>query len=937
VTSPAQWSRIEAALDEILALPEAQWPAAGARIAQGDADLLREINSLLACTRGADSILDRPLTAPIAAAHEDLGLAAGERVGAYRILSLIGRGGMGEVYRAERADGQFEQQVALKLMQREAASHIGRFHTERQILARLEHPGIARLHDGGVAGDGRPFMIMELIEGRPILDWCREQRCSLVQRLKLFLAICDAVAYAHRNLVVHRDLKPANVMVTAGGDIKLLDFGVAKLVGAERDDLTRNAPLTPGYAAPEQLTLGVVTTATDVYALGMLLFEMLSGARPWRLTELPLVAGLEKVLRESPPLMSVVAARQADAPVTAAELRGDLDAIVAKALRKEPERRYETVAALQADIIRSLNHEPVNARSGAQIYVMGRFARRHRFLIVSVVLVALALIIGSIGVAWQARRAQREAARATAVKDFLVHVFRGSDPRIASDKPRGQITAKELLDAGSKRIESQFAADPELQIELLGTVAMIYRELGDLDRYESLQTRELALARAQSGDLHPAVADILLNRAEDAVQREDFSAAMKLLVQADELIRRGGRDRSAVRARWWLLRGQALADDAAAEAERDAALEKSVNLYAAVAPHDPLYVSALTDFGNTFQSRIDLAAAAQYYRRALDVARSLPDRNDAELQTIYGNLGLALAQQGDFAGADPVYARVAQIAEKTYGKESRWYWVPAANYAYMVNLSGQRLRAMAMFDDLMAYLPPETAPTYDAATARSKFGVSLTAIGQPDRAIPLLESAERQFLKTSQNYFDLVVLRFALGNAYDNAGRTEDARRTLNDVLEQRVKAGPPDYIPVLQIRERWGRFLLIQGDTQGAEAQFREVLSQARGRPLAHAALAQAGMARLDLARHEVPSAVQEARKAVDMFDHVIGFRDVRMGPYVWCVYAQALLAAADSGAALTWAQKALDASLIYDAPESADIKKARELVQAASAGAAR
>ena len=376
MTSPAQWRRIEAALDEILALPESQWTAACARIAGDDARLRDEIGSLLAWTGGDDAILDRALALPISVAQDaDYSLCAGMRVGAYRIVAPIGRGGMGEVYRAKRADGQFEQQVALKLIQREAAAHIERFQSERQMLARLEHPGIARLHDGGLADDGRPYMVMELVDGQPILDWCREQRCDLAQRLALFMAICGAVAYAHRNLVVHRDLKPANVLVTRTGEVKLLDFGVAKLVGARREEQTQSAPLTPAYAAPEQLTRGAVTTATDVYALGMLLFELLSGGRPWRLAELPLLAGLEKVLREAPPTVSAVAEQQTRAPVAPASLRGDLDAIVSKALRKEPEHRYETVSAFQADIARCMNHEPVAARAGARFYVLGRFVR----------------------------------------------------------------------------------------------------------------------------------------------------------------------------------------------------------------------------------------------------------------------------------------------------------------------------------------------------------------------------------------------------------------------------------------------------------------------------------------------------------------------------------------------------------------------------------
>jgi serine/threonine protein kinase len=216
VTSLVHWPRVDAALDEIVSLPESQWAEACARIAGDDALLLEELTSLVACAGGDDPVLDRPLTAGPIGATEDArySLEPGTRVGAYRIVAPIGRGGMGEVYRAERADGQFEQQVALKLMQRESAEHMERFQAERQILARLEHPGIARLHDGGLADDGRPYMVMEFVDGRPILDWCLEQRCDLEQRLALFVAICDAVAYAHRNLVVHRDLKPANVLVT---------------------------------------------------------------------------------------------------------------------------------------------------------------------------------------------------------------------------------------------------------------------------------------------------------------------------------------------------------------------------------------------------------------------------------------------------------------------------------------------------------------------------------------------------------------------------------------------------------------------------------------------------------------------------------------------------------------------------------------------------
>jgi serine/threonine-protein kinase len=938
VTSPGQWTRIEAALDEILALPESQWAAACARIAGEDAGLRDEIGALLACAGGEDPILDRPLTAPTRAAadsHYSLGhysLEQGARVGPYRIVAVIGRGGMGEVYRAERADGQFEQQVALKLVQREAAGHIDRFHTERQILARLEHPGIARLHDGGVAEDGRPYMIMELVDGRPILEWCSEQRLELAQRLKLFMEVCDAVAYAHRNLVVHRDLKPANVLVTRAGEVKLLDFGVARLVGADREEHTQNAPLTPAYAAPEQLTRGAVTTATDVYALGMLLFELLSGARPWRLAELPLVAGLEKVLREAPPALSATAEQQTDPPVAPALLRGDLDAIVAKALRKEPEHRYETVSALKADIAHSLNHEPVTARAGARLYVIGRLVRRHRLLIASGTLVAVAVVAGVIGVLWQAQRAEHETARAIAVKDFLVSVFRASDPRIASDQPRGQITARELLDASADRIEKQFDADPEL--ELLGTVALICRELGETDRYIALQAHEMQLARARFGELHPVITDVLLDRADDAIARSDYPAAEQLLQQTDGLIHRAGRDRSAVRARWWLTHGQALIDDSSAQPERLRAFEKALALYQQVAPTDPQYVDALNEIGNVYLTNMDSVSAAEYFRRAVTASQSVHDRSDADVQTIYGNLALALSYQGDFAGADRAYETAARMAEQTEGKASVLYWVPEANHAMLVNQRGQRQRALQMFEELMRFLPPDSVANHDAAEARERYGAALSADGLPTQAIPLLELAQRHFLEKPEYDYEPPFLRLALGDAYDKAGRTEEARRALKAALDWRVQNNPPDIQPVMQIRERWGRFLLAQGDLAGAEAQFQEVLAQAHGRRFAQIALAQGGLARLDIARHDVTSAVRDAKKAVDLFDDVQGFRDVRVGPYLWRVYAQALLQAGDPRDARVWAQKALNASVQYDAPESASISEARALLAATAEG---
>jgi tetratricopeptide (TPR) repeat protein/predicted Ser/Thr protein kinase len=936
MTSQSDWQYIESALDDVMSLPEGERPEAIRRIASDDVALSDQLASLIAHMGGDDPLLDAPaINAVVAAGVEVGGLEAGHRVGVYRVLSLIGRGGMGEVYHAERVDGQFEQHVALKLIRRELAHQPARFQSERQMLAGLEHPGIARLLDGGIADDGRPYMVMELVHGRPITEWCAANHSDLATRLRLFMEICDAVAYAHRNLIIHRDLKPDNVLVTDDGRVKLVDFGVAKLIADPLDELTQTAPLTPGYAAPEQLMRRSITTATDVYALGMLLFKLLTGARPWRLRDMPMATALDKVLREAPPAPSHFAATLASPPVPPRELSGDLDAIVAKAVRKEPEHRYATVNALREDVTRSRRGDPVSAREGARMYTLGRTLRRYRMLVASGGAVALALGVGAVGMAWQAHLAREEAARATATKDFLLGVFRASDPRIAADKPRGQITAKELLDASSIRIETGFSQQPDLKIELLGTVASIYGELGETKRYKLLQQEQVDLAHKLYGDTHPAVINALLDNATDAINANDHTGALQLLARADELIKRAGGERSVIRAKWWMERGQALIADYSARDERVAALNHAVDLFASVGPTEPAYVTALTDLGNIYVAAREYPQAIALYQRAIDAAKRVHDRNDAELQTIYGNLGQALWNSGDFAGAEVAFGRSADIARATYGENHPDYWIPAANHARMVHLFGERERAMRMFDALIALLPPESARNHDAALVREWYGGCLAAEGRSSLALPLLESSEQNYIESTQYEFELRRLRMTLGDAYDRSGRTQEARNSLKQSFDERVAKDPRDNQGTLAVRERWGRFLLEHGELAGAEEQFREVLDQGHNRKFAHEALALGGMARIALAKGDAAAARETAQKAVDLFDHVEGFRDVRMGPYLWQVNAQALLAAGDPNEARKWAQKTLDADLRYDAPDSPDITKARETLLATARAA--
>jgi serine/threonine-protein kinase len=856
-------------------------------------------------------------------------LPTGSKVGPFEIIDVLGEGGSSTVFRAQRDSAGVRQAVALKILSRGIYSSDAQrqFRRERQALAQLTHPGIARLIEGGVTDAGIAYIALELVDGLPITTYARERRLGLRERLMLFVQVCRAVESAHRALIVHRDLKPSNVFVAADGNIKLLDFGIAKLLQADDDaEHTRLPMLTPAYAAPEQHANGIITTATDVYALGMLLGELLTGQR----------------LRDSATRASAQIADDTDAlPDTPARtrhaLRGDLDNIIRKATEQEPERRYASAGTLADDIERQLDGKPVAAHPPSAWYRTQKFVRRHRGSVAMAVIFLLG-IVTALGIAvWQAqvarqeaRNAQQQATRANATKDFLIRVFRASDPRIAQDKPRGQITAKELLDLNTPAIERDFVNDPDTQIELLGVAASIYRELDDQSRYQTLHRQQVELAQRAHGELHPAIIQGLLDDAEHANDRNDYAQALKLLQQADPLIRRAGLDHSATRAHWFLSRSHVMTDDDAGAA----ALDSAARLYAEVAPHDAGYVSALTSLGYRAQHQDGGAAAEPWFRRAIAAAETVSDRDDAQLQHLtYPGLAAALEFQGKFDEAEQAYQHAVELARKTYGETHSTYWVPAADFASLVHRQGERERAHALFDALFKVIPtPWDADSYDDY-AREFYAACLIAEGRPREAIPLLEAAQRTYIAKPSVEYELRRNRLILGDAYDQVGRTEEARAMLKSSLDERIAKDPPDGGTIRAARERWGRFLLAHGDVAGAEEQFRLVIAQEHGRKFATFALAHGDLAKVYLDRGDIVNALAESRAAVESFAQVTGRRDVRSGPYVWLIHAQALRRSGDVRQAQEWAQRALDASRKYDAPEAQSIKLAEaELRQTAS-----
>lgn len=524
---PQQWAQVRRLLDDLVERPHHERETRLAALFL-DAAVLKETRELLLAADRAEGFMTVLPTIELPAAESYRSLPEGTRIGAFVVEALIGRGGHGEVYHASRADGQFEQRVALKLLRPEALSQFENFRAERQILASFEHPGIARLIDGGVAPDRRPYMAMELVEGVEIDQFCRANQLDLPARVRLLRQVAAAVAYAQANLVVHGDIKPGNILVTPDGQPKLLDFGIARLI--ETDELTSGLTIalsTPAYAAPEQLAGKRATIATDIYALGAVLYEILAGHAAWQTGDSP-VSWASRILDDEPPLPSAVAKGP-----EAGALRGDLDSIVARSMRARPADRYETVPALMDDLQRYLDHRPVLARNGNVFYSFSRFIRRNAVPVAASVLVLATIAAGGTAVAWNMQKAnasrvtaQLESDRGEALRDFMALLFRAT----YDQRNVGLHDAGEILDASAERLEresKQGAVNPQL----VRAIGELYFEAEEYTSAKPFLETFLTVADQQSDPAFGAQVQRLL--ASIALREGDLPGADKLIAAAD--------------------------------------------------------------------------------------------------------------------------------------------------------------------------------------------------------------------------------------------------------------------------------------------------------------------------------------------------------------------------------------------------------------------
>ena len=494
-----RWAELSPLLDELLELEPAHRQPRLDQLRAADPELGEELARLIALEDDRPDFLSESLVDAAAFAPQP-----GQSVGPYRLERLLGEGGMGQVWLATRADGLYQRRVAVKLL-RPGLGDAGlrqRFTRERQILARLGHAHIARLLDAGISTDGQPYLALDYVQGEAITQYAAGLGLPVQARLKLFLQVCAAVSHAHANLVVHRDLKPSNIMVTPAGEVCLLDFGIAKLLDEPAGEAgaitgTGTRAFTLYYAAPEQLRNGVITTMTDVYSLGVVLYELLTGRKPYDAARATDAAWEEAILTADPVRPSVAAHRQARDQGTAhprrvpRELAGDLDNILLKALAKAPEDRYVSVEALAQDLQRHLDGEPVHARPQGLAYRAGKFFRRNSLAIAGVSAIGLMLVLGLASVSWQANKAIEEAQRAQAMQDFVVALFENTDRAGGED-----LDVRTLLDAGARRADTELLSQPRARAELLGLLARLRLGLGDDREALMLLDRQAALLPA---------------------------------------------------------------------------------------------------------------------------------------------------------------------------------------------------------------------------------------------------------------------------------------------------------------------------------------------------------------------------------------------------------------------------------------------------------
>jgi len=850
---PENWGKVKALLDEVLELAPSERQSFLDKF-ELNTEIRAEVESLLAFENESEDLM-RLSAVEFSKDFFDGGETRnplnGQQIGNYRIVRELGQGGMGAVYLAQRADGKFEQKVALKLLKREmnTAALRRRFQQEREILASLEHPNIARLLDAGTTDDKIPFLAMEYVEGLPIDEYCNKHNLNLNERLDLFRKICSTVNFAHRNLIVHRDLKPSNILVNEEGIPKLLDFGISKILSAEFEQLnsatvTKLGVMTPGYASPEQLQSRSVTTATDIYSLGVILYELLSGHRPFETKEGDLKEIYKAVLENDPPPPSSVIwdrgfgladlesetkfksnrtknqhkeTNPQSAIPNPKSLAGDLDNIVLKALRKEPERRYSSAENFADDIHRHQRGLPVTARPNTFSYRAEKFFKRNKAGVIGGLLLILAIIGGIIATLWQTSiaRAERDRARVEAEKAekinvFLQNVLNLSNPFWISANPDSKVdaTVVQALDEAAQKVETDLDGQTEIQAEIYYTLGKTYMGQGKFEKAQAQLEKSLEKFSRLSPENSQKKMQVRLILGEliayQGIESDNEPAAAELVEYF-----RANLDKNVENKKWLAM---ALSDLGIAVArkgkfaESENFLRQSIDHSLTLNGQDRwIYVQATGDLGDLLVEQGKTDEAIGLYKSAIQEGSKLSDKPRPEIDNGYYDLGRVYKRLENYPEAQENIQKAYEIFKKTLGEETVQTSMTRKQIAELYYLQGDYENARAEIGEVLKVINkvvPEKPNLY-SLYAEEVLANILTKTGEAEKAEKIMRRivvSYHQLLESPQA--DIASANKSLGESLIAQKKFAEARKVLTESEKEFVETVGGEAMQTKKCRE---------------------------------------------------------------------------------------------------------------------------------------
>ncbi len=791
------WKQLSRIFDMVLTLPPEGRTDYIKRVCGDDKELEKKIREMLGQLEESDRFFEerlgknekliQELDALIAEQNDTDDYFEGKKIGRWDIQELIGHGGMGRVYKVQRVDESgIKQTGALKVIHKSllTPSHMERFRLEQHILSGLQHPNISGFVDSGITADRVPYMVMEYVAGENILEYCNNRKLPVEDRLKLFITVCKAIQYAHNSLIIHRDLKPDNILVTQEGRIKILDFGIAKLMDP---NLYENSAIEtqPGmrmlsleYASPEQIAGKMVTTSTDLYSLGILLSKLLTGLHPFDLNKLS-YKEVEKLLLEvDPPLVSkrfqglskselrkqLAEERDTSVSELTGTLKGDLDAIIYKSLHNDPERRYGSVEALITDLERHQNSLPVSARPDTFGYRSRKFVRRNRWAIAAAAMIFIVLTGGIAATMWQAKQAEQNAREAEQVSAFLAQIFDGSDPNRAND---GSMTARELLDQGFERALNELEDEPLLQAQILSMIGNIYSNLGLYEPSYQAISRSVELFQ-QERERSPRLASAMLRLANLEYRLDNFEAAADAARQALDLsIRYNGADH-------------------------------------------PETASVMNTLAMSLEELGQKEEAYQFYRRIIDLRRGQPEQG-SNLAINLNNLAISLQNDGQYEEADALFSEAVELIDDVLGSEHPFMAYILNGYSGLhqdrgdYHLAEENLRqALAIAQAIF----PETHPFIGVVQFNLAELFRIMEV-YPDAVEFYRLSLEQRRHALPENHPDIANTLYSMGGVLIEKEMPENAEKYLREAVDLRKDIYDQSDIRIALAKARLGRALI--------------------------------------------------------------------------------------------------------------------------------